>query len=61
MLAGLGVAPAAIRIEEEGAPIRDAIAEVLTARGGRISAAPPIFDPKSPRVSYPGRRPVACP
>jgi 5'-nucleotidase len=60
MLAGLGVAPAAIHIEEDGVTIRDAIAEVLTRRGGRITVDARLYDPKSPRVAYPGHRPVAC-
>ncbi|MCE9574644.1 MAG: 5'-nucleotidase C-terminal domain-containing protein [Deltaproteobacteria bacterium] len=39
--------------------IRDAIADVLKKRGGKVSASD-VFDPKKPRLAYPGPRPVKC-
>jgi len=39
--------------------IRDAIAAALKKRGGTISAAQ-FYDPKQPRLAYPGDRPVHC-
>lgn len=46
---------------ENGQPIRDAVAEVLRARGGVIDPKDPsIFDPAHPRFDFPGARPVTC-
>jgi 5'-nucleotidase len=39
--------------------IRDLMATELTRRGGSLSATQ-LFDPKRPRLTSPGRRPVAC-
>ena len=39
--------------------IRDAIAAALKKRGGTISASQ-FYDPKKPRLTYPGARPVRC-
>jgi 2',3'-cyclic-nucleotide 2'-phosphodiesterase (5'-nucleotidase family) len=45
----------------EGGPIRDALADVLRARGRPIDAAnPPLHDAARPRLGYPGRRPLRC-
>jgi 5'-nucleotidase len=47
---------------EDDPPIRDAVADMLRARGGTLrgdDAA--IFDPERPRLVYPGTRPVRCP
>jgi len=47
---------------QSGQPIRDAVADVLRARGGTISGDDPaIFDPAHPRFDFPGTRPVTCP
>ncbi|MBI3262380.1 MAG: bifunctional metallophosphatase/5'-nucleotidase [Acidobacteria bacterium] len=43
----------------EGVILRDAMAAELTKRGGRLRADA-LFDPKNPRVAFPGRRPVQC-
>jgi 2',3'-cyclic-nucleotide 2'-phosphodiesterase (5'-nucleotidase family) len=61
MLADAGLAESAIRFES-GANIRDAMAEALRARGGRISGDDRrLRDPDRPRVALPGPRPVQCP
>jgi 2',3'-cyclic-nucleotide 2'-phosphodiesterase (5'-nucleotidase family) len=39
--------------------IRDAMKDVLAKRGGSIKASD-VFDPKKPRLAYPGKRPVTC-
>jgi hypothetical protein len=45
----------------DGAPIRDAIADLLRARKTPLDAADPsLYDPAHPRLGYPGRRPVRC-
>ncbi|MBW2271509.1 MAG: 5'-nucleotidase C-terminal domain-containing protein [Deltaproteobacteria bacterium] len=45
-----------------GPAIRDAVADVLRARGGNIDGSDPaIYDRKNPRFVYPGSRPVTCP
>ena len=59
MLAQLEVPPTAIQIDQDGDTIRDVVAGVLTRRGGRLQPDK-LHDPKSPRVAYPGERPVAC-
>jgi hypothetical protein len=44
-----------------GQTIRDAVAEVLRARGGSIDAGDrSIYDPEHPRFEFPGSRPVTC-
>lgn len=49
------------RSVEEAPPLRDAMADVLRRRGGRLSGLDPaLLDPARPRVSYPGSRPVRC-
>lgn len=44
---------------EEGGPMRDAIAERLTERGGELRPEA-SFDPERPRIDLPGPRPVRC-
>lgn len=44
---------------EDGPPIRDAMADVLRARGGTL-AGEELHDPARPRLRYPGKRPVSC-
>jgi 2',3'-cyclic-nucleotide 2'-phosphodiesterase (5'-nucleotidase family) len=39
--------------------IREAIADLMKKRGGAI-AATDAFNPKKPRLAYPGKRPVSC-
>jgi len=49
---------------EIGAPIRDAMAEALRRRGGKLDPADrTIYDPANPRISLPAGNdmPVACP
>jgi len=48
----------ALRIED-GAPMREAMVEVLQRRGGTLTASD-LLDPARPRVSLPGERPVRC-
>ena len=61
IFAGLGLAEGAI-VVEDAQPIRDAMADVLKKRGGRLAGDDPtLFDPARPRLSYPGKRPVSCP
>jgi len=49
-----------IVIEDEPT-IRDAVAEVLRARGGSVSAADKhLFDASNPRFKFAGARPVTC-
>lgn len=55
----LDLAADAVSIES-GETIRDAMAEVLRARGGELDTAT-FYEPDAPRIRYPGRRPVACP
>jgi len=41
--------------------IRDGMAALLTRRGGTLDPTlKSLFDPKNPRVRYPGQRPVVC-
>ncbi len=41
--------------------IRDSMAALLTSRGGTLDPTlKSLFDPKNPRVRYPGQRPVVC-
>jgi hypothetical protein len=35
------------------------MAETLRARGGTLRAGE-LFDPKRPRLDFPGKRPVSC-
>lgn len=60
MLADLGLAPDAVVLHDDGPTMRDAFAERLSARGGTLSGKV-LFDAKSPRLRYPGKRPVSCP
>jgi 2',3'-cyclic-nucleotide 2'-phosphodiesterase (5'-nucleotidase family) len=48
--------------EQEPQPtVRDALAATLLKRGGTLAGDDPaIVDPRSPRLSYPGQRPVVC-
>jgi len=49
---------------EIGAPIRDAMAEALRQRGGKLDPADrALYDPAEPRISLPAGNdmPVACP
>jgi 5'-nucleotidase len=39
--------------------IRDAVAAMLKKRGGKVSASE-VYDPRKPRLAYPGPRPVKC-
>ncbi|GAB4208831.1 MAG: bifunctional UDP-sugar hydrolase/5'-nucleotidase [Sandaracinaceae bacterium] len=48
----------ALRIED-GEPMREAMVEVLTRRGGTLRASD-LYDPARPRVALPGPRPVRC-
>jgi 5'-nucleotidase len=60
MLAGLELPDGAVHLDE-GAPIRDALAEVLRARGGHLSGDDRhILDKRAPRIALPGPRPVKC-
>jgi 2',3'-cyclic-nucleotide 2'-phosphodiesterase (5'-nucleotidase family) len=43
----------------DGRIIREAIAGALKKRGGTITASS-LYDPKKPRLAYPGKRPVKC-
>jgi 5'-nucleotidase len=44
-----------------GPPIREAMATLLRARGGKLGGDDhDIFDPAHPRLDYPGPRPVRC-
>jgi 2',3'-cyclic-nucleotide 2'-phosphodiesterase (5'-nucleotidase family) len=45
----------------DATPLRDRIASMLAARGGVIQTdTPNIFSKRTPRISYPGSRPVRC-
>jgi 5'-nucleotidase len=63
---GSDVIPAEVRrraraATDDGPTIRDAMADVLRARGAAIDpASPPLHDAANPRLAYPGRRPVRC-
>jgi 2',3'-cyclic-nucleotide 2'-phosphodiesterase (5'-nucleotidase family) len=67
---GGGMVPADVRkgggaITDDGASIRDAMADVLRARAHQKAApidpaSPPLLDAAHPRLAYPGRRPVRC-
>ena len=60
MLGGLDL-PADAVVFEESATIRDAVAEVLRARRGRLRGDDPrLLDPKRPRIAMPGPRPIQC-
>lgn len=48
----------ALRLEEDP-PLRDAMVEVLRARGGSLAASS-LLDPSHPRVRLPSERPVTC-
>jgi len=57
----LALGRGAVQIED-GPPMREALLELLHARGGSLRADDPAtFDREHPRVSYPGERPVRCP
>ena len=46
---------------ENGAPMRDAMVEVLRKRGGKLDPSDPrLFDPATPRIALPGPVPVRC-
>jgi 5'-nucleotidase len=46
---------------DRGPPIREAMAQVLRARGGALAGdAPALLDPAHPRITYPAPRPVFC-
>jgi 2',3'-cyclic-nucleotide 2'-phosphodiesterase (5'-nucleotidase family) len=46
---------------DDGPPIRDAMAELLRARGSPLNPDDPgLFDPAHPRIAYSGARPVRC-
>jgi 5'-nucleotidase len=46
---------------ESGVPMRDAMADVLRRRGGRLDPGDPkLLDPKHPRIDLPGPVPVRC-
>jgi 2',3'-cyclic-nucleotide 2'-phosphodiesterase (5'-nucleotidase family) len=51
--------PGAVTLETQR-PLRDELADLLRKRGGTLSAKQ-AFDPAEPRLSYPGKRPIACP
>jgi len=53
----LGLPSGAVRFT--GVVVRDAIADRLRKRGGRLSAAD-FYDPRTPRLAYPAPRPVLC-
>lgn len=45
----------------DGELIREAMAKLLRARGGPLSADQPgLLDPARPRIAFPGQRPVRC-
>ncbi|RMH38609.1 MAG: bifunctional metallophosphatase/5'-nucleotidase, partial [Deltaproteobacteria bacterium] len=54
----LGLPPDAIELRGDPT-IRDAMAERLRARGGRLAPAD-VFDPARPRIGLPSPRPVRC-
>ncbi len=55
-----GIAPS--QVPEDELPMRDVFAAALAARGGQLSVDDPaLFDPRHPRMQYPGHRPVRCP
>ena len=58
VLSELRAQEGAVRLED-GPPLREAMVEVLRARGGRLSAST-FLDPARPRVVLPSRRPVRC-
>ncbi|HEY5282391.1 MAG TPA: hypothetical protein VIM14_06335, partial [Polyangia bacterium] len=46
---------------EIGAPIRDAMAGTLRARGGTLDPGDPsLFDPAHRRIDLPGEVPIQC-
>jgi 5'-nucleotidase len=46
---------------DDGAPIREAMADLLRKRTTPLAADDPtLFDPAHPRLAYPGARPVRC-
>lgn len=45
---------------DDASPIRDAVADLLRARGGPLSEDHALYDPARPRIAYPGVRPVRC-
>lgn len=61
-LTSLKLADDAVVLEDEP-PVRDAVAAELAelGAGGRPLAASRWFDPRRPRMVYPGSRPVVCP
>jgi 2',3'-cyclic-nucleotide 2'-phosphodiesterase (5'-nucleotidase family) len=60
MLADLDLPEGAIQVDE-GVMIRDAVAEVLQKRGGRLSGDDRrFFDPRARRIVLPGPRPLQC-
>jgi 2',3'-cyclic-nucleotide 2'-phosphodiesterase (5'-nucleotidase family) len=51
----------AVELHDDGPIIRDAIAEVLVKRGGTVRAGDKrLHDRATPRLVYPGSRPVRC-
>ena len=44
---------------EDGQPMREAMVDALRARGGTLHSQE-LFNPTTPRVVYPGERPVTC-
>ncbi|MFN7699070.1 MAG: hypothetical protein ACK5U8_14310, partial [Deltaproteobacteria bacterium] len=58
VLSELRAQEGAVRLEDDP-PLREAMVEVLRARGGRLSAST-LLDPARPRVALPSRRPVRC-
>jgi 5'-nucleotidase len=60
MLADLDLPEGAIEVDE-GATIRDAVAEVLRKRGGRLRGDDRrFFDARARRIVLPGPRPLQC-
>jgi 2',3'-cyclic-nucleotide 2'-phosphodiesterase (5'-nucleotidase family) len=46
-------------VVDEGELVRDAMARVLSERGGTLDPTT-LYDPDAPRLQYPGERPVSC-
>ncbi len=60
MLADLDLPEGAV-VFDDGAPIRDALAAALRARGGKLRGDDRrIHDARAPRISLPGPRPLRC-
>lgn len=56
---GGDILPGNLAPTDLGVLAREAMVEQLKKRGGRLSASQ-LFDPKRPRIVYPGPRPVHC-